>query len=344
MALMIFIPLLIIFLFPSLDAHAGAAVARQRQMKAMRGQAQDQMIQQAIQQRQQEEIQAYQQAMAAQQAAQEAAQIQAVQQMIMQQMVQAQIEAQIAVAVRQAQIQAAEQAAVKQAVEAEIARQLVQQAAVGQAIQVRQVQQEMIARAVAVQVQNRRVRQISDERDITIAKAVMQARKEQLNQAYAGAAVQQAAGQVAAYQQAQAMRGAAVAQQAGALGRPYEQVSSNEVKDVVDITEVWQRLDKDSRAWALLIDNQAKALTVEEFIDRFRKEGAKIQKSPAQYALAIDQMASQNPQMLTQPFKDLVRLTAVMEYDFDNGMDRDALAKKVLGDKFYQDNKKRLGI
>ena len=128
------------------------------------------------------------------------------------------------------------------------------------------------------------------------------------------------------------------------MGKPYEEVGPNEVKDVVDITEVWQRLDKDSRAWALLIDNQAKALTVEEYIDRFRGERTKIQKPPAQYAAAIDDMASQNPQMLTQPFKDLVRLMAVIEYDFDNGMDRDALAKKVLGDKFYQNNKKRLGI
>ncbi len=322
-----FLIILTVFLSCS-DAYAsGAMVARKRQMEAMQQQMQEEMMKQAIQERQQAEIQAYQQALAEQAMAE---QVMAVQQ-----------QAQMQQAAQYVQMQQA-----AQMVQMQQAAQMVQQVQMQQAVQ----QQAM------VELQNRRVNQVSDQRDVMIAKTIVEARNQQMAQAYAGAvqhaavgqavAQQQAMTQAAAMQQAQALQAGRMAQQgqAAALGRPYEQVAPSDVKDVVDISEVWKHLEKDSRVWALLIDNQAKSLTTGEFIDRFRKEGVKIQRSPTEYAHTLDEMASQNPQMLLQPFKDLVRMMAVMEYDFDNGMDRDALAKKVLGEKFYLANKKRLGM
>ncbi len=100
-------------------------------------------------------------------------------------------------------------------------------------------------------------------------------------------------------------------------------------------------MDKKSTVWALLIDDQAKLLTVSEYIERFRQEGAKINAPPAHYVQLIDQIAQENPQMLQRPFGELLQILAIVDYDFDNGMDKDLLARKVLGDAGFEANKKR---
>jgi hypothetical protein len=90
-----------------------------------------------------------------------------------------------------------------------------------------------------------------------------------------------------------------------------------------------------------LDDDKAKVLTVSEYIQRFSDEGAHISQPPEHYAQMIDQMSGQNPDMLNMPFGQLLQIMAIIEYDFDNGMDKDALAKKVLGESGYEANKKR---
>ena len=45
----------------------------------------------------------------------------------------------------------------------------------------------------------------------------------------------------------------------------------------------------------------------------------------------IDQMADENPHMLERPFGELLQMLAIMDYDFDNGMDKDMLAKTCFG-------------
>lgn len=117
--------------------------------------------------------------------------------------------------------------------------------------------------------------------------------------------------------------------------------SSTEVKDVVDLSEVWKKLDTRSTVWTLIIDDQAKVLTVSEYISRFQAQGARINAPPAHYVQMIDQIAVQNPQMLKMPFGDLLKILAIVDYDFDNGMDKDALARKVLGEAGFEENKKR---
>ena len=117
--------------------------------------------------------------------------------------------------------------------------------------------------------------------------------------------------------------------------------ASQDFKDVVDLSEVWKKLDIKSTVWQLLIDDQAKVLTVSEYIGRYQKEGVKISAPPSHYVQMIDQIAMQNPQMLQNPFGELLKILAIVDYDFDNGVDKDALARKVLGDAGYEANKKR---
>lgn len=113
------------------------------------------------------------------------------------------------------------------------------------------------------------------------------------------------------------------------------------VQDEVDLAEVWKKLDKKSTVWTLLIDDQAKLLTVSEYIDRFQKQGVKINESPMHYVQMIDQLTSENPQMLQRPFGEILQILAIVDYDFNNGMDKDALARAVLGEAGYEANKKR---
>lgn len=119
------------------------------------------------------------------------------------------------------------------------------------------------------------------------------------------------------------------------------QTGSAEVKDVVDLSEVWKKLDTRSTVWTLLIDDQAKALTVSEYINRFHRQGVKINEPPEHYVQMIDQIITQNPEMLDRPFGELVQIVAIVDYDFDNGMDKDALARKVLGEQGFEANKQR---
>ncbi len=117
--------------------------------------------------------------------------------------------------------------------------------------------------------------------------------------------------------------------------------SGDDVRDVKDLTEVWKKLDAKSTVWQLLIDDQAKVLTVSEYLGRFQRQGVKIANAPQHYVQMIDAMSTDNPKMLDMPFGDLIKVLAIIEYDFDNGMDKDALAKKVLGQAGFEANKKR---
>lgn len=116
-----------------------------------------------------------------------------------------------------------------------------------------------------------------------------------------------------------------------------------ESSEVVDLAEVWKKLDKKSTIWKAIADDQAKVLTVSEYLDRYHNEGVKINQPPLHYAQMIDQMTKDSPAMLEMPFGELLKIMAIVDYDFDNGMDKDGLARKVLGDEGFEVNKKRFG-
>lgn len=116
----------------------------------------------------------------------------------------------------------------------------------------------------------------------------------------------------------------------------------SQVQDVVDLADVWKKLDNKSTVWPLLMDDQAKVLTISEYISRFERQGVKIKLPPEHYAQMVDEVSGQNPQMLQRPFGEVLQVLAIVDYDFDNGMDKDLLARKVLGDDGFEKNKQRL--
>ncbi len=296
-------------IFQSLDAFAAAAaVARQRQMQKK---AQEEQM---IAEYQKQQMIAQQQAVMQQQA--QAAQQRAIQQQMMQYQ-QQQIQAQAQQILMQVQQQKMAYAAQAQAVQQVQAAQMVN------------AQQMALASSLAVQYQKAVVEEAMKQK-VTLDAAKM-AQVEQMAQAQAQVAALQAQNQAQAMMPPQ--------------NTPMPSSANNfaQVEDTVDISDVWRKLDVNSRAWTLLIDPQAKVDTVSEYIDRFRNAGVRISGSPIQYAQAIDQMATDNPSLLDNAFRNLLQVAAIMEYDFDNGMDKDDLARKFLGVQMYEANRKRLG-
>jgi len=117
------------------------------------------------------------------------------------------------------------------------------------------------------------------------------------------------------------------------------------VEEVVDIADVWKKMEENSQAWGLMIDMQPKVMTVQRMIDRFKADNIYIRKSPDHYVQIIDSMAFQSPGMLDQPFEQIMKIVAVIEYDFENGQDKDALARQIFPDnQRFQANKTRLGL
>jgi hypothetical protein len=114
-----------------------------------------------------------------------------------------------------------------------------------------------------------------------------------------------------------------------------------EVKDEVDLNQIVEVLQSSSQAWELIISQQDKEIVAQAFIDRYRQQGVTIQKPAGYYANFIDEMSKNSPEMLAMPFDRVLQVVAVMEYDFDNGQNKDALAQKILGQSFYEKNKQR---
>jgi len=170
--------------------------------------------------------------------------------------------------------------------------------------------------------------------------------------AYAGGAVTRVKQQKQMMMQQKMMQEAAIkrrkmeqiAGQKAVMQQQARPAASEEVQQIVNLDQLLQTFEESSRAWPLIIDMEAKEAVVQAHIARFRQQNVLIRKSPGHYAQMVDTMAAQTPEMLRQPFLQILQVVAVTEYDFDNGQDKDALARKVLSPQAFRQNKERLGL
>ncbi len=117
------------------------------------------------------------------------------------------------------------------------------------------------------------------------------------------------------------------------------------VKDIVDFQQLVDALQESARPWTLIIDEEAKEHVIAAYIKQYQDNGVQLLKSPSHYVPLIDEMTARSPNLLTQPFPQVLQVMAILEYDFNNGQDKDALALKVLGtQQALAANKKRLGL
>ncbi len=114
------------------------------------------------------------------------------------------------------------------------------------------------------------------------------------------------------------------------------------VEDEVGLEQIVEALQASGKSWELIIHSQDKQAIVEEFIKEYSTQGITIRKPASYYVSFIDEMAKGNLQMLDMPFDRVLQIAAVMEYDFDNGQNKDLLAQKILGPQVYEVNKQRL--
>lgn len=168
------------------------------------------------------------------------------------------------------------------------------------------------------------------------AQAVQQQRKMQ------EAAMQQAIVQQQIEQQAIAQQQIAIQQHIAIQTQPRPSPTGEEY--VVSMKDVLKSLETSSKAWTLMIDRDPKIFVIMQYMDYFKENRVKIKKSADYYVDLIDAMAAQDPAMLKNPFKNVFQLVAILEYDFDNGQDKDKMVINLLGRDGFLQNKKRLGL
>jgi hypothetical protein len=121
-------------------------------------------------------------------------------------------------------------------------------------------------------------------------------------------------------------------------------VSKNQPSKTVDLKSIWEELDSSSEIWALIADEEPKKLTVSRYIQLYRQQNIYIHKPPEVYVQLIDDLARGNSEFMRNNFMEVLKMVAIIEYDFDNGLDKGQMALKVLGQKAYEENRKRLGM
>lgn len=90
------------------------------------------------------------------------------------------------------------------------------------------------------------------------------------------------------------------------------------------------------------IDKKSKSQAVDAVIQLYKnRENSAILKPADFYVQKIDEALGANPAMMNSNLINIVRIMAVMEYDFYNGKNKDDLAKEVLGERMAQAIKMR---
>ena len=105
--------------------------------------------------------------------------------------------------------------------------------------------------------------------------------------------------------------------------------------------DMMNQLSKNMDLWERM-NSKEKTLAVEAVIGLFKnRDNTAILNTPEFYIGKIDETLSGNPAVSHMDIMTLIRVLAVMEYDFYNGQNKDELAKKLLGEKGFEENKTR---
>ncbi|MDD5216512.1 MAG: hypothetical protein PHS88_00255 [Candidatus Omnitrophica bacterium] len=111
-----------------------------------------------------------------------------------------------------------------------------------------------------------------------------------------------------------------------------------------DIAKAVQQMKVTSTNWGRIQSQETKTAIAGYFIAEYKRRGVMIKNTPEYYAGAIDEMTRQNPDFLSQPFDKLLRFVSVIDYDYDNGQDKDQMVLQFLGPEGAKRNRQRLGL
>ena len=103
-------------------------------------------------------------------------------------------------------------------------------------------------------------------------------------------------------------------------------------------------LSKDLNIWNRLHPAD-QLVAVAAVMDLFVKQNqVKFTKSPEFYVRRLNQTLMTNGEIRAMPLDRVMMILSVMEYDFDNGQDKDELARQILGPDMYKANQERLKL
>ncbi|MDP8265742.1 MAG: hypothetical protein P9M07_02215 [Candidatus Aceula meridiana] len=120
--------------------------------------------------------------------------------------------------------------------------------------------------------------------------------------------------------------------------------ADSEIQQVSDMTEILESLKYTSRIWPLIADMEPKIFIVVQHMKLFQENGITVTKPAPFYVSTVDSMIQQNPAIINQPFINILQTAAIIEYDFDNGQDKDKLARELLDHDAYVENRRRHGL
>jgi hypothetical protein len=109
----------------------------------------------------------------------------------------------------------------------------------------------------------------------------------------------------------------------------------------VNFPDMMTQLSQNMSFWKRLNPSEKKQ-AVDAVIGLYKnRDNVALLNSGEFYSEKIDETLRDNPGVMNMDIMTLMRILAIMEYDFYNGENKDALAKKTLGDKGFSDNQTR---
>ncbi len=237
------------------------------------------------------------------------------------------------------------------------ARRMQMQRAIMQQQQQEMIQQQMIQRQqemVRQEMIRRRQEALKQQAIMQQQQAMRQQIAQQQAEAYQAAQQKKALMQMQAVKEQKAfMQQKVNAQQYKEWNMPPPQIElegrffgppedNAEVKGETTMRDIMTAFDFSSKVWPLIIDEEIKDMVIAQHIKKYQDQGVILRLPAFFYRDRIDTMSEGSPEMLQQPIEQILRIVAIIEYDFDNGEDKEIMALKVLGPQMYQQNKERI--
>ena len=113
------------------------------------------------------------------------------------------------------------------------------------------------------------------------------------------------------------------------------------IVESADFQSKMDKLNESAESWKTLRRSE-KLAAISLVIELFKqRENTAILESKDFYLQRVDDNLTADRSMAQLPFPIVIKAIAVMEYDFYNGQDKEALAREVLGEELYERNKTR---
>ncbi|HOW59986.1 MAG TPA: hypothetical protein PLO78_09720 [Candidatus Omnitrophota bacterium] len=129
----------------------------------------------------------------------------------------------------------------------------------------------------------------------------------------------------------------------GFLSGKSDQVTLGEKQGGLGIMfpDMMNQLSQNMSLWPRMNQDEKK-LAVSAVIGLYKtRENSAILNTPEFYVGKIDDTLKSDPSVSNLSIMAMLRILAIMEYDYYNGQDKDTLARQILGEKGFTENQRR---